>query len=859
MAGRKERRDSSSQLLQELETLSQSLYQSQSNRRRANSLALPRSADSLPAPVIGPRITEGTARSDRHSRSFRLISISPWRSRPKPPTEPGDSIHVDDQHHHAPPNSQHQSRPGDGDRKGIWNWKPLRALSHLGMQRLGCLFSVEVIAVHGLPASLNGLRLSVSVRKKEAKDGAVQTMPSRALQGSADFDETLFIKCHLYCSGGVGMGKPLKFEPRPFLISTLAVDAPELDFGKNIVDLSLLVLDSIEKSLEGVRVRQWDTSLKLSGKAKGGELVLRLGFQIMEDGGVGIYSQTEAVRSNKEKDSSYSVARKQSKSSFSIMSPRFTRSDPSKNPQKGSSSGSAKDLKGIDESRLDESGPPIPVHEPEPESKMQDLDLPEFEVIDMGIQIQGEGGRAEEDEGKSEDALEATSVSSEVVKEVMNDRDRRASLTELDSISRQIKALESTLTEDEINSLNMARGTKTQQLDAEEETVTREFLQMLELEDDDEHKYVKPEHVTSPKSEPAQGTGDEAKMLLSDLGKSLGPVVQTRDGGYLASMNPFNVVVERKETPKLVMQISRPHILQHQKLASGFEVFQILASMDLEEWSRKLFSLTAMDELMGKSAEQIAFEGIASAIISGRNKEGASSSAAKSIALVKKMATAMSEGREERMSTGIWFVKDDPVTIEEILAFSLQKMEAMSVEALKIQADMAEEEAPFEFSPHLGKDDSNHNNLLDSAISPENWEKNCSSDTTMTMLVILQLRDPLRSLEAVGAPMMVVVQAAIVEKGGEAEGWRFKVTSLHLGALKLRSGGMRSVWDGEKQKLTAKQWLVAYGLGKAGRKTKPVQAKGTQDLLCSLSSRVVADMWLKAMRNPDVKVKTSSI
>ncbi|EHA8591673.1 Protein PLASTID MOVEMENT IMPAIRED 1 [Cocos nucifera] len=848
MAARKDGRDSSSQLVQELETLSQSLYQSQSNRRRANSLVLARPADSLPAPVNGPRITEGTARSNRHSRSSRFISISPWRSRPKPQTELGDSIDVDDQHHHPPPKSQHP-----GERKGIWNWKPLRALSHIGMQRLGCLFSVEVIAVHGLPASLNGLRLSVAVRKKDAKDGAVQTMPSRVLQGSADFDETLFIKCHLFCSGGVGTGKPLKFEPRPFLISTLATDAPELDFGRNMVDLSLLVQDSIEKSLEGVRVRQWDTSLKLSGKAKGGELVLRLGFQIMEDAGVGIYSQAEAVRSNKEKDSSYSVARKQTKSSFSIMSPRVTRSDPSKNLQKGSSSGSAKDLKGTDDSRLDESGPSSPVQKSEPESKMQDLDLPEFEVIDMGIQIQEEGKRAKKDEVNSEDATEATSVSSEVVKEVTHDRDHHVALTELDSISRQIKALESVMTDDEI-----AQGQKTQQLDAEEETVTREFLQMLELEDDDEHKYVKPGHVASPKSEAAQGTGDEAKVLLSDLGKSLGPVVQTRDGGYLASMNPFNVVVERKEIPKLVMQISRPHILQYQKLASGFEVFQRLASMELEEWSCKLLSLTAMDELMGKSAEQIAFEGIASAIISGRNKEGASSSAAKSIAIVKKMATATSEGRNERISTGIWFVKDDPVTMEEILAFSLQKMEAMSVEALKIQADMAEEEAPFEFSPHLGKDDPNHNNLLDSAISPENWGKNCSSDATMTMLMIIQLRDPLRSLEAVGKPMMVVVQAAKVEKGEQDEGWRFKVTSLHVGALKLRSGGMRSVWDGEKQRLTAKQWLVDYGLGKPGRKTKPVQAKGTQDLLCSLSSRVVADMWLEPMRNPDVKLKTNT-
>lgn len=58
--------------------------------------------------------------------------------------------------------------------------------------------------IQGLPVSMNGLRLSICVRKKDMKDGVVQTMPSRVLQGGMDFEETLFIRCHVYCVRGNG-------------------------------------------------------------------------------------------------------------------------------------------------------------------------------------------------------------------------------------------------------------------------------------------------------------------------------------------------------------------------------------------------------------------------------------------------------------------------------------------------------------------------------------------------------------------------------------------------------------------------------------------------------------------------------
>ncbi|CBI40756.3 unnamed protein product, partial [Vitis vinifera] len=327
------------------------------------------------------------------------------------------------------------------------------------MQKLSCLFSVEVVTVQGLPASMNGLRLSVCVRKKETKEGAVHTMPSRVSQGAADFEETMFLKCHVYCS--YDSGKQQKFEPRPFLIYVFAVDAQELDFGRSLVDLSLLIQESIEKSAEGTRVRQWDMSFNLSGKAKGGELVLKLGFQIMEkDGGVGIYSQSEGLKSGKSMNFASSFGRKQSKSSFSIPSPRMSSRSETWTPSQGGATG---DLQGIDDLNLDEPAP-VPSTSPsiqkseETESKIEDLDVLDFDVVDKGV-----------------------------VKEVVHDQVHLTRLTELDSIAQQIKALESMMGGEKLNKTE--EETDVPRLDADEETVTREFLQMLEAEDDSELRF----------------------------------------------------------------------------------------------------------------------------------------------------------------------------------------------------------------------------------------------------------------------------------------------------------------------------------------------------------------------------------
>lgn len=867
MAARKNSTSSSNtQLIEELEALSQSLYQSHTTTttaRRTASLALPRT--SLPSFVpTDEAAPKGGERSGSQTRSRRM-SLSPWRSRPKPDDD-RDAKGKDPPVKAIGPGLAESKKFDDksGDKKGIWNWKPMRVLAHIGMQKLSCLFSVEVVSVQGLPASMNGLRLSVCVRKKESKDGAVQTMPSRVSQGAADFEETLFVKCHVYCAPGAG--KQLKFEPRPFVIYVFAVDADELDFGKSSVDISQLIQESMEKNVEGTRIRQWDVSFGLSGKAKGGELVLKLGFQIMEkDGGIGIYSQGEGSKVDKTKTfSSSSFGRKQSKSSFSIPSPRLQSRSEACTP---SQLGSIADIQGMDDLNLDEPAPAASEtsveKSEEPDSKAEDMDLPDFEVVDKGVEIQDREEESVATEVIGDGDEKSGSATSEVVKEVVvQDPSQFSRLTELDSIAQQIKALESMIADEKV--IKIEDQPESQGLDAEEESVTWEFLQMLEGEEGT-IEYGKSAALDIP---PLQLEGPEnpseaeheTEVFVPDLGKGLGCVVQTRNGGYLAAINPLDAKVTRKDTPKLALQISRPVVLVLPKVSfpsNGFELFQRMAVLGIEDLSAKLSTLMPLEELLGKTAEQIAFEGIASTIIQGRNKEGASSSAARILSTVKNMAAAMNSGRRDRISTGLWNMPEEPLTADEILTSSLQKLESMSIEGLKIQAGMAEEDSPFDVSPTLIGD-----HPLSSTIPLEGWTPP-SEPSPVVLVAMIQLRDPLRRYEAVGGPMLAVIMAAGAEpaskSGKEDNEMKYKVTSLHVGGVTAGGGGgKKSARDGERQRLTAMQWLVSYGVGKQVKKGKvsAAAAKG-KELLWSLSSRVMADMWLKPMRNPDVKFSKS--
>ncbi|KAJ6698204.1 PROTEIN PLASTID MOVEMENT IMPAIRED 1-RELATED 2 [Salix purpurea] len=127
----------------------------------------------------------------------------------------------------------------DKKSSSAWNWKkPLKALAHIGRQKLNICFFLHVHSIEGLPPSFNGMNLSVHWKRKDA---VLRTRASKVLKGIAKFDDNLMHKCSVY---GINM-------------------------GKQWVDLTTLLPLSLEE-LEGEKsTGKWTTSYKLEGKAKG--------------------------------------------------------------------------------------------------------------------------------------------------------------------------------------------------------------------------------------------------------------------------------------------------------------------------------------------------------------------------------------------------------------------------------------------------------------------------------------------------------------------------------------------------------------------------------------------------------------
>ncbi|CAL4932026.1 unnamed protein product [Urochloa decumbens] len=819
--------------------------------RRAASLAIVRFGGGGAAD--GPRIVDEPGRDDRRMQSSRRASLSLWRSSNKAPPSPASE-----------PDRGNNKQSRASAAAAAWrSWAPVRALAHLGKRRAGCLFSVEVDAVRGVPAHAEGARIAVTVRKAEGGGrgggGAVQTMPSRVRGGGADFDETLFVRCSLFFTGGAGTGKPLRIEPRRFLVSVVALEprgARRLG-AAHTVDLSALVLDSVGGS-EGRRARRVDRVFALS---TGGELVLKLGFQLMDDAGLSLYAQSAEETTTTARDvaappAASSRARAHNKNSFSISS-----TTPKLSPNDAYISPSMRDYKQlVDRLRIEENGDPV-IRYLEPrkpgndgelsESTTNDAgdawSLPEYEVVEKGVET--------------------------VVKEVVHYQAQRDVLRELDSIAEQIEAIEAMMANGGNKSPKAAVGQQQQRLDADEEMVTVEFLRKLE----DKLKQPVTPRTSQP---PSPRKTPPPHPVVPDLGQGIGPAVQTRDGGFLVSMNPFDLPLESRDgPPRLAMQVSRPFVLPGATVATGFDVLQRMAAAagGADEVRGKLASLGGMDDITGKTPGQVGFEGIAEAVIAGRRvgTEGegdATSSAARSVRLVRKLAAAVSEGRGERVATGIWTAGDDPETLEEVLAFSIQKLEAMAVDALAVQAEMADEDAPFHVAAAAGDAMS----VFDALVPTDEWSESgagAGGDGRVTLVVAIQLRDPSRRYEAVGAPMVAVVQSArllgAAGHHGGGGGGRFKVRSLHVGGVQTRcpapgaAAGSAS-WGAERQKLTAMQWMVAHGPGRAGGKramtpTAKARARAQRpDVVWSLSSRVLAGMWLKTVRNPDVRIGAGS-
>lgn len=303
---------------------------------------------------------------------------------------------------------------------------------------------------------------------------------------------------------------------------------------------------------------------------------------------------------------------------------------------------------------------------------------------------------------------------------------------------------------------------------------------------------------------------------------------------------------------------------------------------------------------------------------------------------------------------------DEYMGLEGLAPMAMAKIEALALEGLKIQAEMADQDAPYVVEPmaisksnlmrvghRAGRpflDSRNHgaedDNFMSMAVSLDEWMRldtgvcgeneteeqtlaiiaahnniahigkqkddkhwknastGCMGDT-ITLAMLVQLRDPHRNNEPVGASMMALVQAERVmvppkpklgrritslpsrnrnseEEENDPKPPRFKIVGVTVAGLKTSQSSSPArkteVWGNQRQVRAGSQWLVAQGMQKTTKAHPALKGKAQVkvqrgDSLWSISARVHGSgaKWRDLarlnphIRNPDIIFPDTSI
>ncbi|KAK3016825.1 hypothetical protein RJ639_006364 [Escallonia herrerae] len=163
------------------------------------------------------------------------------------------------------------------EKKSIWSWKALKALTHVRNKRFNCCFSLQVHSIEGLPPLFDDSNLIVHWKRR---DGELRTCPAKVIEGLAEFEEQLCHACSVYGSRN-GPHHSAKYEAKHFLLYASVSSAPELDLGKHRVDLTRILPLTLEELEEEKSSAKWTTSFRLSGKAKGATLNVSFGYSVI--------------------------------------------------------------------------------------------------------------------------------------------------------------------------------------------------------------------------------------------------------------------------------------------------------------------------------------------------------------------------------------------------------------------------------------------------------------------------------------------------------------------------------------------------------------------------------------------------
>ncbi|KAL0338918.1 UNVERIFIED_CONTAM: protein PLASTID MOVEMENT IMPAIRED 1-RELATED 1 [Sesamum angustifolium] len=190
----------------------------------------------------------------------------------------------------------------------------------------------------------------------------------------------------------------------------------------------------------------------------------------------------------------------------------------------------------------------------------------------------------------------------------------------------------------------------------------------------------------------------EDPQQLPPLAEGLGPFVQTKDGGFLRSMNPA-LFKNAKSGGSLIMQVSNPVVVPAEMGSGVMDILQGLASVGIEKLSMQASRLMPLEDVTGKTVQQIAWEGAQSLEGPERqdllHQESEIRQNLPSDPSVKDIRTAARSNKFESSSLSS---DTEYVSLEDLAPLAMDKIEALSIEGLRIQSGMSDEDAPSNIS-----------------------------------------------------------------------------------------------------------------------------------------------------------------
>ncbi|XP_019455106.1 PREDICTED: protein PLASTID MOVEMENT IMPAIRED 1-RELATED 1-like [Lupinus angustifolius] len=189
----------------------------------------------------------------------------------------------------------------------------------------------------------------------------------------------------------------------------------------------------------------------------------------------------------------------------------------------------------------------------------------------------------------------------------------------------------------------------------------------------------------------------EESHVLPPLAEGLGPFLQTKDGGFLRSMNPA-LFRNGKCGGNLIMQVSNPVVVPAEMGSGIMEILQCLASVGIEKLSMQAKKLMPLEDITGKNMQQIAWESMPVS-------QGTERQCHLQHDLVTVQDATCVQRDSKGTSSGLKSIKFSPssvgnqtgkefVSLDDLAPLAMDKIEALSVEGLRIQSGMSEEDAP---------------------------------------------------------------------------------------------------------------------------------------------------------------------